>query len=168
MLLIYTGEGKGKTSAAVGQAVRGLGQNMRVAFCQFMKRPGQAGEQEVLQRLLKDDFFAGGKGFLRPGQDRQAHAEAARATLAWARKRLEQGATMLVLDEALYALGAGLLLRGELEKLIHDCASQDAHLVLTGRGLPQWLEDTADLVTEMHPVKHPFERGVTAQPGIEY
>ncbi len=168
MLLIYTGEGKGKTSAAVGQALRALGQSLSVAFCQFMKRPGQAGEQETLAGLLQERFHAGGRGFLRPGQDRKPHEEAAAATLAWAQDQLDQGATMLVLDEALYALGAGLLQRGQLEQLIGACMARNCHLVLTGRGLPDWLRERADLITEMLPVKHPFEKGVPAQRGIEY
>jgi len=168
MLLIYTGEGKGKTSASVGQALRALGQDMRVAFCQFMKRPGQAGEQTILQQLLQENFLAGGKGFMRPGQDKKPHQEAARATLYWARERLEHGAQLLVLDEALYALGAGLLSREDLEPFCRECAAKGAHLVLSGRGLPDWLLAMADLVTEMMPEKHHFEKGVTAQAGIEY
>lgn len=168
MLIVYTGEGKGKTTAAVGQAVRAMGQELSVAFCQFMKRTGQAGEQKILEELLKENFLAGGKGFLRPGQDRQPHQQAAAATLQWARERLQQGVQLLVLDEALYALGAGLLSRQELESFCEDCAEKSAHLVLTGRGLPEWLLQQADLVTEMHPEKHHFERGVTAQAGIEY
>lgn len=168
MLLIYTGEGKGKTSAAVGQAIRALGHEMRVAFCQFMKRSDQAGEQALLKKLLKDDFLAGGRGFLRPDQDKKPHMDAAKATLAWARQHLERGVDMLVLDEALYALSAGLLERQELEKFCKDCAIKETHLVLTGRGIPQWLLELADLVTEMQAEKHPFERGITAQQGIEY
>ncbi len=168
MLLIYTGEGKGKTSAAVGQTIRALGQELRVAFCQFMKRPDQAGEQVILKQLLQEDFLAGGKGFLRPGQDSAPHQKAAAATLAWARERLLRGMDLLVLDEALYALSAGILTREDLEEFCKDCAVKGVHLVLTGRGLPEWLLQLADLVTEMQPEKHHFEKGVSAQAGIEY
>lgn len=168
MLLIYTGEGKGKTSAAVGQTIRALGQELRVAFCQFMKRPGQAGEQALLKQLLQDNFLAGGKGFLRPGQDIAPHREAAADTLSWARERLLSGMDLLVLDEALYALSAGILSREELEEFCKDCNVKGAHLVLTGRSLPEWLLQLADLVTDMQPEKHHFEKGVSAQAGIEY
>lgn len=168
MLLVYTGEGKGKTSAAIGQAIRALGHDMRVAFCQFMKRPDQAGEQKTLAHLLQDNYLAGGKGFMLPGQDRALHEKAASQTVKWAWQRLEQGVQMLIMDEALYALGAGLLQRSDIEALADACNKQNIHMVLTGRGLPEWLEKRADLVTEMHSSKHPFEKGVAAQPGIEY
>ena len=77
MILVYTGTGKGKTSACVGQALRALGQNMRVAFGQFMKKDVGAGEQVMLARLLGADFLAGGKGFLRREEDVPAHRRAA-------------------------------------------------------------------------------------------
>ena len=77
VILVYTGNGKGKTSACVGQAVRALGQNMTVAFGQFMKRDGQAGEQRMLAQWLGPRFLAGGEGFLRREEDRPAHRAAA-------------------------------------------------------------------------------------------
>ena len=98
MIIVYTGNGKGKTSACIGQAMRALGRDFAVGFGQFMKQPGCAGEQTVLARLLGDDFLAGGKGFLRREEDRPAHREAALATLDWARQRLER-LDLLVLDE---------------------------------------------------------------------
>jgi cob(I)alamin adenosyltransferase len=168
MLIVYTGPGKGKTSAAVGQTVRALGQDLRTAFGQFMKRPGQAGEQRMLERLLGTRFRAGGLGFLRNEEDRPAHRESALALLSWARGQLVSGLEMLVLDEALYALGADLLTREEIESLARDAAAADCHLVLTGRGLPEWLHEMAQLVTEMGEVKHPFHAGVKAGRGIEY
>ena len=76
MIIVYTGNGKGKTSACIGQAMRALGRDFAVGFGQFMKQPGCAGEQTVLARLLGDDFLAGGKGFLRREEDRPAHREA--------------------------------------------------------------------------------------------
>ena len=88
MIIVYTGNGKGKTSACIGQAMRALGRDFAVGFGQFMKQPGCAGEQTVLARLLGDDFLAGGKGFLRREEDRPAHREAALATLDWARQRV--------------------------------------------------------------------------------
>ena len=103
MIIVYTGNGKGKTSACIGQAMRALGRDFAVGFGQFMKQPGCAGEQTVLARLLGDDFLAGGKGFLRREEDRPAHREAALVTLDWARQRLER-LDLLVLDETLYAL----------------------------------------------------------------
>ena len=117
MILVYTGDGKGKTSACIGQAVRALGQNLAVAFGQFMKRDGQAGEQAMLAQWLGPRFMAGGPGFLRREEDRPAHREAALRVLQWAQKQLEN-VDLLVLDETLYALKAGVLTREEVEELI--------------------------------------------------
>lgn len=167
MILVYTGDGKGKTSACVGQTVRAMGQNMVVAFGQFMKRDGQAGEQAMLARLLGERFFAGGLGFLRTDAERPAHREAALRVLGWAREQLDQ-AGMLVLDETLYALSAGILEQQELEELMALARARDCHLVLSGRSAPEWLIDAADLVTSMTEVKHPWRTGVKAAPGIEF
>lgn len=167
MLLIYTGTGKGKTSASVGQAVRACGQGLRVAFAQFMKQPEKAGEQLVLARLLGEAFYAGGKGFFRCEDDRPRHRQAALDTLAWARRTLDS-VDMLVLDEALYALAADLLRREELESLLYAARQRGSHVVLSGRGLPAWLREQADLVTEMQELKHPWRLGVPATRGIEF
>lgn len=167
MILVYTGAGKGKTSACAGQAVRAHGQGLRVAFGQFMKRPGQAGEQAVLRDLLGDDFMAGGLGFFRKEEDRPEHRDAALALVRWAAERMPVSG-MLILDEALYALGSGLVTRRELELLMVQARQQDTHLVLSGRGLPEWLLEEADLVTEMGEVKHPHQHGVKAGRGIEF
>lgn len=168
MLLIYTGEGKGKTTAAVGQTIRALGAGLSVAFGQFMKRDEQAGEQILLKELLGDDFLAGGLGFFRREEQFEAHRQAAREVLAWALERLEDGVEVLVLDEALYALGAGLVERAELELILDAAAEHSITLVLTGRGLPDWLEERAQLITDMHPRKHPYTQGVPAAKGIEF
>lgn len=167
MILLYTGNGKGKTSACVGQALRAHGQGLRVAFAQFMKRPGQAGEQHALAALLGKDFFAGGRGFFRHEEQREEHRGAALEVLAWAGEALGR-VELLVLDEALYALGAGLLLEGEVKDMIAAARAKGAHLVLSGRGLPDWLRDEADIVTEMLPLKHAYQDGVQALKGIEY
>lgn len=167
MLLIYTGDGKGKTSACVGQAVRALGQGLNVAFGQFMKRDGQAGEQRLLAQWLGSRFLAGGEGFLRRAEDRPLHRAAALRVLAWAREQLG-GADMLILDETLYALGAGILEREEVEDLLAEARARNRHLVLSGRNAPPWLIESADLVTEMREIKHPWRAGVKAAPGIEF
>lgn len=168
MLLIYTGDGKGKTSAATGQCIRALGAGLRVGFAQFMKRNGQAGEQKILTQLLGESFFAGGEGFFKKEEERDAHCQAAANVLAWAAARLDYGLDLLVLDELLYALGARLLSQKELLPFLNRAEQAHTHLVLTGRGLPDWLRERADLVTEMRLIKHPFASGVQAQPGIEF
>ena len=167
MILVYTGHGKGKTSACVGQAVRAMGQGMTVAFGQFMKRDGQAGEQAMLARWLGPRFLAGGPGFLRDEAQRPAHREAALRVLEWAREQLAE-VRMLVLDESLYALDAGLLSRAEVEELLAVARQGERHLVLSGRNAPDWLVEAADLVTAMTEIKHPWRAGVKAAPGIEF
>ena len=167
MILVYTGDGKGKTSASVGQAVRAHGQGLAVAFGQFMKSPGQAGEQKLLAVLLKERFRAGGLGFFRNEQERDKHRQAAAELLRWAEDMIAS-VDMLVLDEALYALGHGLVLEEELAGLTEKARKKGMHLVLSGRGLPAWLEAEADLVTEMTEKKHPFAEGRLASPGIEF
>lgn len=168
MLVVYTGDGKGKTSACVGQAVRALGQGMEVAFAQFMKRDGQAGEQRLLARLLGDRFLVGGLGFFRREEDRPAHTLAAEKVLAWAEDQLAQGVDMLVLDETLYALKADLISREQVLEVIRKAASSGCHLVLSGRGVPQWLVKEADIVSEITSRKHVFETGGKARKGVEY
>jgi cob(I)alamin adenosyltransferase len=167
MILIYTGNGKGKTSACVGQAIRAIGQGLRVAFAQFMKKEGAAGEQLVLYQLLGEKFRAGGRGFLRVEEDRSRHREAALNTLNWAFDMLPH-VDMLVLDEILYALGAGILLPEEVHGLTDKARHCGIHLVLSGRGLPEWLEAEADLITTMEEHKHPWQQGHAATRGIEF
>ena len=168
MIIVYTGNGKGKTSACVGQAVRAAGREMRVAFGQFMKRDGQAGEQKILRELLAPSrFLAGGEGFFRREEDRHRHRAAARIVLEWAAEQIDM-CDMVVLDETLYALAAGLVSRSEIEGLIAAARLAGCHLVLSGRNMPSWLAEQADLITSMGEVKHPLQNGVKAAPGIEF
>ena len=104
---------------------------------------------------------------MRREEDRPAHREAAVRMLQWARRQLTE-THMLVLDESLYAFGAGILLREEIEELMALARQQDTHLVLSGRNAPDWLVDAADLVTSMTEIKHPWREGIKAAPGIEY
>jgi cob(I)alamin adenosyltransferase len=166
MLIIYTGEGKGKTSAAVGQAVRALGRGLAVFFAQFIKKADQAGEQLILRDILKDRFYIGGLGFYLDETDKARHTAAARTTLDWALGRDVSGG-LLVLDEALYALAAGLMEEADLREVLAFCRGHNTHLLLTGRHLPAWLALEADLITEMVPFKHPYIAGAKAVPGIE-
>lgn len=168
MLIIYTGNGKGKTCASVGQALRAHGQGLSVSFTQFMKSDVHAGEQKLLLKLLGEDhFYIGGCGFFRDESQRHQHREKALETLRWCLKQTES-VDMLVADELLYALGQQLITQLEIEKLINTCAAHDTHLVLSGRGLPLWLEGKADLVTEMREIKHPYAAGIPASKGVEF
>lgn len=167
MLLVYTGNGKGKTSATVGQAVRAMGQGLKVAFAQFMKSDVKAGEQLLLEKELGQDFLIGGCGFYRNEKEREKHREAALEVLGWAEQRAKSH-DMVLLDEALYALGSALLTEEELGGLIRLFKAENKHLVLSGRGAPDWLIAEADMVTELAPLKHHFNSGIKAQKGIEF
>lgn len=168
MILVFTGDGKGKTTAAVGQCIRAVGGGLRVGFGQFMKRNDQAGEQLFLADLLGDRFRAGGKGFLFPESDPAEHRKPALTLLEWAHALVGSGVDMLILDEALYALQAGLIHREELEGLLRLANDKKCHLVLTGRGMPEWLENEADLITVVSAPKHPLQLGAKAVKGIEF
>ena len=168
MILIYTGNGKGKSSASCGQALRALGRGMRVAFAQFMKQDGKGGEQVMLAKLLQENFLAGGKGFFMKQEQFPAHRAAAREVLAWVAAKIP-GLDLLVLDEALYALNSGLITKDELEKITAFFAGDGKPvLVLSGRGLPDWLREEAHLVTEMQEIKHPYAQGIPAQTGVDF
>ncbi|MFI0402269.1 MAG: cob(I)yrinic acid a,c-diamide adenosyltransferase [Cyanobium sp.] len=170
LVLVFTGEGKGKTTAALGLVLRMLGHGERVAVIQFIKGGWQPGEVAALGRFGEDlHFHALGEGFTWETQDRERDRRA--VLLAW-----EQALTYLlnpewklvVLDEVNVALKLGYL---PLEELISGLRARPplTHVALTGRGAPQALIETADLVTEMRMVRHPFrEQGVRAQAGIEY
>lgn len=168
MILIYTGNGKGKTSACIGQVIRAMGNNMPVAFAQFLKRDGQAGEQAFLRELLGPLFHAKGKGFFFKNQKNvDQHRAAAYEVVGWALEVVEK-VTVLILDESLYALNAGLITAEELKKIINACTEKETHLILSGRDAPDWLIRAADTVTEMVSVKHAFSKGVPAQKGIDF
>jgi cob(I)alamin adenosyltransferase len=167
MILVNTGNGKGKTTASVGQAIRALGQEHTVAFGQFMKRDNQAGEQYMLRKLLGDLFYAPGDGFLTKPEQIPKHRASSEKLISWA-KELNLDHDMLILDEALYALASKLITREELEELVALARNNDTHLVLSGRNAPQWLIDEADLVTEMTEIKHHYKAGIPAQKGIEF
>jgi len=168
MLLIYTGDGKGKTSAAVGQAIRALGHGYSVVFVQFIKSNVQTGEQKILRQLLGDDFFIGGLGFCRNPEEKKKHRARAIATLEFVLTKMEKKLFMLVADEILYALQADLLTRAEIERILIKAKDNHTHLVFTGRGLPDFLLNRADLISEIKEIKHPFAQGIKAQKGIEY
>ena len=165
MILIYAGDGKGKTSACVGLAARALGAGLSVAFAQFMKRDGVAGEQKILKRLLGDDFKALGAGFFRDESQREIQRQKALELALWAAERPRD---MIILDESLRALERGLIFREELECFLSRKGSETEHLALSGARVPPWVLDLADLATETRSLKHYFQNGVRALPGLEY
>ena len=168
LILVYTGNGKGKTSAAVGQAVRALGSGIEVAFGQFLKRDNQAGEQKILKSILGNNFKASGTGFFRHAKDKQRHRDGALRLLKWADEKIRDNCGMLILDEVLYALKMELITRDELEDLMDHASRAGISMVLTGRDMPLWLKEKVDLVSEILEIKHHFQKNIPARKGIEF
>ena len=169
LTIVYTGDGKGKTTAAIGLAIRALGSALRTTILQFVKTQ-ETGEHRALADLAagRIEILRLGSGFVRGDGPPPAEAvAAARKALHLARRRLTGGTyDIVVLDEVFAALAAQLISERELLNLI-DLRPSGVHLVLTGRGAPQSVIDRADVVTEMVCVKYAFDRGASAQPGIE-
>ena len=170
LIIVHTGNGKGKTTAALGMVVRSLGHGYRVAIIQFIKGAWEPAEKAVLSQWESQlEFYAMGEGFTWETQDRER--DILKATEAWqkAQEFINNPEYKLVLlDEINIALKLGYL---PLQEVITTLASkpEDSHVILTGRGAPDALITIADLVTEMKLIKHPFgEQGIKAQPGIEF
>jgi cob(I)alamin adenosyltransferase len=169
LLLVHTGKGKGKSSAAWGMVMRCLGHGMRVGIVQFIKGAWSTGEAVFLQRFPElVTIRTMGEGFTWETQDRARDIAAAERAWAEARKMLsDPSLRLIVLDEL------NVVLRYEylpVDAVIEAVAARppEQHVVITGRNAPQALIDAADLVTEMTLVKHPFRAGIKAQPGIEF
>jgi len=173
LTLVFTGNGKGKTTAAVGLTVRAARNRMRVFFLQFIKGQWKSGEREILRGLPGVDLEVTGRGFTierlrNPKIPMEDHAAAAAHGWVAAQQIVHEGEyDMVVLDEVLGAIKAGLVPLQEPLTLVRTKPGE-LHLLLTGRGAPGNLVELADVVSEIQPVKHPFQRGIKAQRGIEF
>lgn len=174
LVMIVTGDGKGKTTSAFGQALRAAGTGMPVAIVQFIKGPWKTGEVKALASTnLPITVERTGRGFtiegLRdPRIPMSAHVEAARDGLERARAHLTSGEVgLVVLDEILGAIKAELVTEADVVELI-DGRAPDVHVLLTGRDAPARLIERADLVSEIRLVRHPYQSGLPAQLGIEF
>jgi len=169
LLIVHTGSGKGKTTAAFGMVLRCLGHGMRVGIVQFVKGAWGTGERTLLQRF--PDLVtcrAMGEGFTWDTQDRARDIAAARAAWETAQAMLADPSYRLVLlDELNIVLRYGYLATDEVVAVL-KAKPRDLHVIVTGRNAPPELIGAADLVTEMTLVKHPFRAGVKAQKGIEF
>lgn len=168
LVIVYTGDGKGKTTAALGLAFRALGRKLPVAVVQFVKGRWKTGERLLAEELPGLDFLTLGEGFTWEGADPELHARAARAAWARACELLAAGRhRVVVLDELTHVLAPGWI---ACEEVLAVLAARPAEttVVVTGRGAPAALLEAADLVTEMRAVKHPFDRGVKAIAGVDF
>ena len=173
LIIVHTGDGKGKTTAALGMALRAWGNHMRVLILQFIKGSWSYGELEAIKALSSAegciDIRQGGLGFSQRGDGAQEeHRRAAVELLQMAVDELQSDAwDMVILDEFNYAYSFGFISLDNLEKLL-AARPEKTHLIFTGRNAAQELIAHADLVTEMRLVKHPFQQGIKAQEGIEF
>jgi len=169
LLIVHTGAGKGKSTAAFGMVLRCLGHGMRVGVVQFVKGAWGTGERTVLARF--PDLVtcrAMGEGFTWDTQDRARDIAAARTAWEVATQMIaDQSYRLVLLDELNIVLRYGYLPVAEVMAEL-KAKPRDLHIVVTGRNAPAELVEAADLVTEMTLVKHPFRAGVKAQPGIEF
>ncbi len=166
LIIVHTGSGKGKTTAAIGLAVRACGAGLRVLILQFIKGGRRSSELTALD-ALGIEVRQLGLGFI-TDENFSAQKKSARAAIEAARAEILSGAwDLIVLDEINYAVKFGLLDTAEILSLLKNRPPQ-LHLVFTGRDAPPELIDAADLVTEMKLIKHPLRQGVSAQVGIEF
>ena len=169
LLIVNTGDGKGKTTAALGLAMRAAGHGLKVCFIQFIKGSWKYGELESVKKFSDTiDFHVMGKGFTWKSNDLEKDRAAAREAWELARSALTGDKYQLVvLDEFTYLLMYKMV---DLEPVMETLTGRpkNLHVVVTGRGAPPELIKAADLVTEMRPVKHPLQEGIKAQKGIEF
>lgn len=172
MIQLYTGEGKGKTTAAIGQAVRAAGNGWRVLFAQFMKG-NDTGELRVLEQLPQVTICRSSKQFgfyntLTEEEKRELTAIHNNILDGLLKEAGEHSCDMIILDEITYPVKWELLDDGKLQRLLQYAAEGKPELVLTGRQPAGFLEESADYITCMQCVRHPYQKGITARKGIEY
>ncbi|WP_170755122.1 cob(I)yrinic acid a,c-diamide adenosyltransferase [Ruegeria lacuscaerulensis] len=168
LVLINTGKGKGKSSAAFGVVIRALGWGQRVAVVQFIKGKWKTGERRFFEERDLVTWHTMGEGFTWDTQDRERDIAAANAAFDKARALMASGEyDLVVLDEINIALRYEYLTEDQVIDGLNERAVKTG-VFLTGRDAPQALRDYADLVTEMTEVKHPFQAGIKAQRGVDY
>ena len=169
LVQIFTGDGKGKTTAAIGAVIRALGHGLKVYIVYFMKGDYPYGERSILSQLPNVTMESfGSSDFIDPANIKPEEKEQAKRALAAAREAMLSGSyDVIVLDEVNLAAAWNLVELEEVLKLIED-KPQGVELILTGRRADSRLVKSADLVTEMLKIKHPYDEGVVAREGIEY
>jgi cob(I)alamin adenosyltransferase len=171
LIIVNTGPGKGKTTAAMGTGLRAVGQGLRVLMLQFLKGSWHYGELDAV-KAFGDKFVMKqmGRGFVKVGAEKPDPEDVRMVEEAWAEAEnaLQSGSwDLVILDEINYAISYGML---DPQKVAQSLRSKPeaVHVILTGRNAHPTIVDLADTVTEMRQVKHAYEKGVLAQRGIEY
>ncbi|MEM2856807.1 MAG: cob(I)yrinic acid a,c-diamide adenosyltransferase [Candidatus Nitrosocaldaceae archaeon] len=171
LVIVYTGNGKGKTTAALGIALRAVAYNYKICMIQFIKGSWSYGEMKSFERLKPEfELVIAGKGFVGIIDDDKSideHRSAARNALEISKEKiLSQNYDIIILDEINYAIKLGLIEVKDVISLINKRG--DTHIVLTGNYAHEEIINIADLVTEMREIKHPYKRGIKAVKGIDY
>ena len=169
IVMVFTGNGKGKTTAALGIAIRAMGHGFKICMIQFIKGSWKYGELEAVKRFTDlMDFHVTGRGFTWKSEDFEKDKKAAREGWRLAKEVMASGKyRIIILDELTYLIKLNMIDEKEVVEAILN-KPQDLHIVVTGRDAPVSLIDAADLVTELKAVKHPLEKGIKAQKGIEF
>lgn len=172
LIIVYTGKGKGKTTAALGMALRAIGHNYKICMIQFIKGSWHYGEMSSSKKLEPDfELTAVGKGFVGILDDKtpkEVHQKIAKEAIEIAKEKIiSEKYNIIILDEINYAVNLGLVELADVLDLIKN-KPQGVTLVLTGNHVKQEIIDVADLVTEMKEIKHPFQRGIRAKKGIDF
>jgi cob(I)alamin adenosyltransferase len=169
LLIVYTGKGKGKTTAALGLAVRAMGHGFRVCLIQFIKGMRNTGEVNALARFGDlMDIRVMGRGCILQSRELEKDRIAAREAWELSKETLASPAyDVVLLDELTHALNHGFIAEREVCEVL-EARKKGLHVIVTGRGAPPALMDMADLVTEMREIKHPLKKGIKAQQGIEF
>ena len=171
LIVVNTGPGKGKTTAAIGTGLRAVGQGMRVLMLQFLKGSWHYGELDAVQ-AFGDKFVMKqmGRGFVKVGTEKPDPEDMRMVEDAWAEaeKAIQSGNwDLVILDEINYAISYGMLVAARVAESLKK-KPEMVHVILTGRNAHPTIVELADTVTEMRQVKHAYEKGVMAQRGIEY
>ncbi len=168
VLLVHTGNGKGKSSSAFGMLARALGHGMHAGVVQFVKSPGSIGEERFFSQQENVEYYATGDGFTWETQDREQDIATARAGWKIAKAMLsDETKELVILDELNIILKLHYL---SVEEVLEALAGRPGHqhVIVTGRGAPAALVEAADTVTEMRLIEHAYNAGIKAQPGVEH
>ena len=172
LVIVYTGKGKGKTTAALGIALRAIGHNYKICMIQFIKGSWHYGEMISSKRLEPEfELIAVGKGFVGIIDDkspREEHERVAQDALSLSREKIRsEKYDIIILDEINYAINLGLIKLEDVLDLIKKKPTK-LNIVLTGNHVKNEIIEIADLVTEMKEIKHPFKSGIKAKKGIDF
>lgn len=169
LVIVNTGDGKGKSTAAFGVMLRAWGRDMKVCVIQFMKAETATFGEHRAAKKMDIEFISSGDGFTWTSKDLDESAAKARNGWQLAQEKISSGDyDIVILDEMTYPLTFEWLNTDEVLDWLRANKPDALHLIITGRDAPPALIDYADLVTEMKLVKHPFDEGIKAQPGIEF